>query len=109
MVELAVESDIPSWLELVRIVADNSPGLDIDEYTKTLEKNIARKTALCVKRDGKIIVVLSFSPHYHCLSCMAVHPEYRSQGIASELVSEMLFLMPDGDISVTTFREGDIN
>jgi ribosomal protein S18 acetylase RimI-like enzyme len=38
---------------------------------------------------------------------MAVHPEYRCTGVASELVSEMLRLMPDGDISVTTFREGD--
>lgn len=37
----------------------------------------------------------------------AVHPEYCCSGIASALVSEMLRLISDGDISVTTFSEGD--
>jgi ribosomal protein S18 acetylase RimI-like enzyme len=107
MVELAVESDIPSWLALVNIVADDFPGLDIDDYTETLKKNIARKTALCVKSDNKIVGTLLFSPYQHCLSCMAVHPECRRHGIASDLISEMLRRMPEGDISVTTFREDD--
>lgn len=104
----AEEKDIPAWLTLVNTVADDFPGLEIGNYTETLKKNIARKTALCIREDGKLAGILLFSPYHHCLSCMAVHPEYRRRGIASALVSEMLHLMPDGDISVTTFREGDI-
>lgn len=107
MIESAVESDIPSWLALVNAVADDFPGLNIVNYTETLKKNIVRKTALCVKEDNKIVGILLFSPHRHCLSFMAVHPDYRRHGIASALISEMLRRMPEGDISVTTFREGD--
>lgn len=99
--------DIPEWLTLVRTVEDDFPGLDIEDYAKTLQKNIARRTALCARIDGTVAGVLLFSPAQHCLSCIAVHPEYRRQGVASALISGMLRRMPDGDISVTTFREGD--
>ncbi|NLV35406.1 MAG: GNAT family N-acetyltransferase [Clostridiaceae bacterium] len=40
---------------------------------------------------------------------MAVHPKYRRQGIASAMIKKMISLFPnDVDVSVTTFREGDI-
>jgi len=103
----ACEEDTSAWLMLADLVADNFPGLELESYTATLQKNIARKTALCVKEDGKIVGVLLFSPNLRTLSCMAVHPEYRRYGIASALIREMLLRMPEGDITVTTFREGD--
>ncbi|MEA4832685.1 MAG: GNAT family N-acetyltransferase [Oscillospiraceae bacterium] len=103
----AEEKDIPAWLALVNTVAEDFPGLDIDNYTETLKKNIVRKTALCIREDGKLSGILLFSPHHHCLSCMAVHPEYRCRGVASALIREMLNLMPECDINVTTFREND--
>ncbi len=103
----AEEKDIPAWLNLVNMVAGDFPGLDIESYTETLRKNIARGSALCVREDGKLGGILLFSPDHRCLSCMAVHPDYRRNGIASALIFEMLRRMPDGDISVTTFREGD--
>lgn len=103
----AEEKDIPAWLALVHTVADNFPGLDILSYSETLKKNIDRNTALCVREDGKLAGILLFSPSRRCLSCLAVHPAYRRIGIASALIAEMLRLLPDGDISVTTFREGD--
>lgn len=106
-VEFANETCIKPWMALVKIVSDNFPGLNMDDYLHTLKKNVERKTALCVKDEDKIIGILLFSPRLHCLSCMAVHPEYRKRGVASALVSEMLKLIPDGHINVTTFRVND--
>ncbi len=99
--------DTPEWLTLVQTVAVDFPGLAMEDYAKTLQKNVARQTALCARVDGTIAGILLFSPVRHCLSCMAVHPEYRRRGIASALISGMLRRMTDGDISVTTFREND--
>lgn len=103
----AVPQDMPAWLALVDTVADSFPGLDIADYTETLRKNIARKTALCAKCDGTLAGILLFSTEDRTLSCMAVHPVYRRRGIASALITEMLRCMPDGDIFVTTFRKED--
>ena len=104
---IAEENDIPAWMALVDIVADDFPGLDIADYLETLKRNIARKTALCIKRGKEIVGVLLFSLKQHCLSCMAVHPDYRRHGIATTLIAEILRYMPMGDISVTTFRNDD--
>lgn len=103
----AEESDIPGWMELVKLVSDNFPGLDFDDYLVTLKKNIARGSALCVKEDSNIAGILLFSTNQHCISCIAVHPEYRRHHVAETLIRKMAELMPEGDISVTTFREGD--
>ena len=106
-VETAAESDRTEWLALVRRVSENFPGLDMDEYAATLKKNISRGTALCVREGGRIIGILLYSPARHCLSGMAVDPDFRRRGIASALIADMLCRMPAGEVSVTTFREDD--
>lgn len=108
----AVLEDIASWMALVELVRDNFPGLEtqeaIEQYEKTLIKNISRDTAICVTLEEKVVGVLIYSFNSKCLSCMAVHPEYRRHGIASMLVEEMINSFPKGTkISVSTFREGD--
>jgi len=104
----ATVDDIPDWMELVDIVKNNFPGLEKESYLATLRRNIARKTALCYKENGKIAGILLFSPDQNCLSCIAVHPDYRRIGIATKLIDKMLVLLqPDSDITVTTFRECD--
>ncbi len=105
--------DIDEWIKMIEIVRDSFPGLEtaekMDGYRQTVIKNIKRKTALCVKCGNEIVGVMIFSYHSQCLSCMAVHPKYRRQGIASVMIEKMISLFPnDVDISVTTFREGDI-
>ena len=103
----AVLEDIPGWFELVSGVSEDFPGLDMEEYAKTLVANIDRRTALCAKADGETAGVLLFSPEERMLSFLAVKPGFRRRGAASALFGEMLRLMPEGDISVTTYREGD--
>lgn len=105
--------DIDAWIKMIEIVRDNFPGLEtaekMDGYRQTVINKIKRKTALCVKYGNEIVGVMLFSYHSQCLSCMAVHPKYRRQGIASAMIEKMISLFPnDVDISVTTFREGDI-
>lgn len=103
----AQNQDIPAWLMLVNQMTDQFPGLNADDYIQTLRKNIAEETALCAKVNDRMIGILLFSRDNLCLLCLAVHPEYRRLGVASKLIAEMVKHMPDGDISVTTFRADD--
>lgn len=111
-IQFAQVEDIDSWMKMVEIVRDNFPGLETSEqlenYRKTVIKNINRQTAICAKYAGEVIGVLIFSYNAKCLSCMAINPDHRRKGVASAMVSKMIDLFPnDVDISVTTFREGD--
>ncbi|MBI9011457.1 MAG: GNAT family N-acetyltransferase [Clostridiales bacterium] len=108
----ATESDINSWMNMIALIKDNFPGLETSEqlksYQETVLKNIRRETALCIKEGENIVAILIFSYKVSCLSCMAVHPDYRGLGLASKLVEKMLSLFPeDQDISVSTFRDND--
>lgn len=106
-VQAATPADMPAWLDLVRLLSDHYPGLNWDDYRATLTRNIARGTALCVRGEDRLSGFLLFSPSRRLLSCMGVHPQDRRAGVATALVREMLRRMPEGDIAVTTFREGD--
>ncbi|WP_102400304.1 GNAT family N-acetyltransferase [Haloimpatiens massiliensis] len=111
-VGFATVSDFLSWMELVRLVSWNFPGLETKEnmleYEKTLFKNINRQSAICAKENSKVIGILIFSVKHNMLSCMAVHPEYRRRGIACQMIS-LMFTKLDitKDITVSTFREND--
>ena len=108
VLQFASSKDINTWMDMVDIVKDNFPGFERDDYLKTLEKNIKRKTALCVRYNTQIVGILIFSVKSKCLSCMAVHPKHRRQGIGSALVEKMISLFPcDIDIWVSTFRDND--
>lgn len=109
----AKEEDINSWINMVNNVKDEFPGLETSEelerYKEIVIKNIKRHTAICVKCENDIIGALLFSYNSKCLSWMAVHPDYRRKGIGSALIKKMIESFPKGvDISVTTFREGDV-
>lgn len=112
IIKFATEADFNSWMQLVLFVKDNFPGLDTSEdiegYQQTLLKNIRRESAVCAKVGDEVVGILLFSYHSSCLSCMAVHPNYRRQGIAEAMITKMLDVMPPNQtITVTTFREGD--
>ena len=105
-------ADLPSWMELVRRVAWNFPGLEteeaLQEHAATVEKFIRRGNAICAVQGKMVIGILLFSPRRNMLCCMAVAPEFRRQGVAQRMFDQMLTLAdPARPITVTTFREWD--
>ena len=104
--------DIESWMELVRAVSWNFPGLEtqaaLKDHRKTVLRFMGEKRALCVKDSDKVIGVLLLSRKHNMICCLAVDPAYRRKGIASALLEKALSeLDRSKDITVTTFREND--
>jgi GNAT superfamily N-acetyltransferase len=83
---------------------------EFESYKETVIKNINRKSAICVKHESIIVGILIFSFKQSCLGCMAVHPEHRTNGIASAMIDKMIStLPPNKDIWVVTYRQEDKN
>lgn len=105
-------TDIDHWMNLVRRVSWNFPGLeaekDLEEHRQTVLKFMGKRQALCVKSDDQIQGVLLFSRNRNMICCLAVSPESRRNGIASKLLETALSELDRGrEITVSTFREGD--
>ena len=112
-VEFGRTSDIDSWMQLVRKVSWNFPGLEteqsIDEHKIVVLKFMNDRRALCVKNEQDIVGVLLYSRKHNMICCLAVDPAYRKRGIASLILREALDkLGRDKDITVSTFRENDV-
>lgn len=112
MVLFGTDKDINSWMELVKLVSWNFPGLEtsdkIREHELTVLEFMKAQRALCVKNDDKIIGVLLFSKKHNMICCLAVHPDYRKNGIGRELLKAGLSNLDlSRDIFVSTFREDD--
>ena len=108
----ATMDNLESWMQLIELVRWNFPGLglqkEIEEYRKTVEKNINRKSAICALDNDKVVGFLLFSTKYNMLCHLAVHPDYRRKKIASRMIELMLSdLDRSKDIVVITFREND--
>ena len=111
-VEYGTSMDIESWMELVKLVSWNFPGLetesDIEDHRKTVLRFMDENRALCVKETDKVVGVLLISKKHNMICCLAVAPEYRRKGIASALLEKALSeLDRSNDITVTTFRDND--
>lgn len=110
--EYATIENLESWMQLIDLVRWNFPGLgtqeELDAYKKTVEKNINRKSAVCVLHDNIVVGFLLFSTKYNMLCHIGVHPDYRRKKIASKMIELMMENIDRGkDIVVTTFREND--
>ena len=111
-VEYGTSMDIESWMDLVKLVSWNFPGLeteaDIENHRKTVLRFMDENRALCVKETDKVVGVLLISNKHNMICCLAVAPEYRRNGIASALLEKALSeLDRSNDITVTTFRDND--
>lgn len=111
-IDFATLLNLESWISLVEIVKDNFPGLETDEkmeeYRKTVMKNIERRSAICALDGNMVIGILLFSEKKNMVSCLVVHPEYRRGKVATQMIELMLTKMDrNRDITVETFREDD--
>lgn len=107
-----IEQDIASWMELIKNVRWNFPGLEtenaLEEHKNTVLKFMSQKRAICVKDGKKIIGVLLISIKHNMICCLAVSPDYRKQGIGSQLLAYALEKLDRTlPIIVSTFREED--
>lgn len=105
----ATKEDIPSWLELTRLVVGGFPYLDEAEYVVTLKEHIARQQALILK-DGELAVgCLIFSAETGSIDFLGVHPLYRKKDIAKAFLDKVMTgqLAAAEVITTTTYRAGD--
>lgn len=104
--------DIDKWMNLVKRVRWNFPGLETEralkEHQETVLKFMGKGQAICVKAADEMAGVMLFSRRHNMICCLAVSPEYRRCGVASMLMDEALSSLDrTRDISVSTFRAGD--
>lgn len=104
----AVESDIPRWMDLVRLVIDGFPNLIEEDHVRVLRQSIAERSSLIMTEGDFAIGIMMISYHTGSLDFLGVHPLYRKQGIARALLDRAITeLLGHQNISITTFREGD--
>ena len=106
------EQDIDSWMELVKRVSWNFPGLETEnalrEHRDTVLKFMGQGRAICVKDGERIVGVLLLSRKYNMICCLAVSEDHRQQGIGSQLLARSLEMLDrTKPITVSTFREDD--
>ena len=104
----AQETDIPCWMELVRLVVDGFPCLDEEEYIQTLQEKIRAGQALILKDGGIAVGILLFDTETGNIDFMGTHPFYRKMGIPRVFLNKVMDELAKGrEISITTYREGD--
>ena len=105
---IAEISDIDSWMELMRLVIDGYPVMDEKDYLNELTKAVEEKRALILKEGNILIGAMTFSKNSGSIDFLGIHPQYRNQEI-QKLFLEVLLenYLPEQEISMTTYREGD--
>ena len=107
-IKLATISDIPAWMELVRMVVDGYPYLDEADYLAKLKNSIKKRQALILPLGNLAIGIMAFSYNTGSIEFMGVHPQYRSYGIPKLFLDKLMNeYLPQQEISTTTYREND--
>mgnify|MGYP003291029446 CR=1 FL=1 len=105
---VAEHTDIPAWMNLMRLVIDGYPVMDETDYLKEITKAIAENRALILKEKNFLIGAMSFSDHSGSIDFLGIHPQYRNRGIQKLFLDALLEIyLPGQEISMTTYREGD--
>ena len=107
---IADSACIRAWMQMVRKVSWNFPGLETEEslaeHEQTVLKFMGKGQALCVRSGETITGVLLFSRRLNMICFLAVDPACRRQGIASALMEKALEELDSSRaVTVSTFRE----
>ena len=110
----ATESDIPTWLEIVREVEPLFGPMP--DFQITLVRKIRQQNALCVRSDreqecGRVLggILLGGAPPHAWIRWLAVRSSSRGLGIGECLVREAINRLASSDrISLDTFRDENI-
>lgn len=108
----ATRQNLASWMSLIEVVKWNFPGLEtsekVEKYQKTVEGMMEKGHAICALDQHMVVGILLYSTSKNMLCCMAVHPDYRRQKIASRMLERMLTRLDrTRDIVVETFTKED--
>ena len=104
----AEKSDIPIWMDLMRLVIDGYPVMNEADYLKEITRHIEEKHALVLKDGGILVGAMAFSDNPSCINFLGIHPQYRKQDIQKLFLDVLLeTYLPGKEISMTTYREGD--
>ena len=127
-IRMAGRTDIPAWMELVRMTVDGFPHLVESSYRRDLETRISQKEALILKDGETAVGAVAFSLYHDTpdpgrisvhIGFLCVHPQYRRRGIPRLFLEwfsrqpERFFMQAGAgskacfELSITTFREGD--
>ena len=105
---LAENTDIPAWMNLMRLVIDGYPEMDETDYLNKLKESITEKRALVLKYDDILIGAMAFTYMPGSIEFLGVHPQYRNCGIQKIFLDALLEIyLPGQEISTTTYREMD--
>ncbi len=105
---LAIEEDIPLWMELVRLVIDGFPNLDEEKHIQVLKSRIKNKEAFIMKEDTVAIGAMILSEQAGSIDFLGIHPFFRNQRLTRTFLEKAICEFCDKkQISITTFREGD--
>lgn len=105
---LAETSDIPAWMDFMRLVIDGYPEMNERDYLEKLKERINEKQALVLK-DGSILIgAMTFTFAPGSIEFFGVHPQYRNCGIQKLFLDALLeTYLPGQEISTTTYRKQD--
>lgn len=100
--------DLSGWREFISLVVDGFPCLETTSHMERVREYIRQGQAI-IARDGPVIIgAAAFSRQTGSIDFLAVHPQYRRQGVERALLDFMMGEVFSGrEVSITTFREGD--
>ncbi len=112
LIDHAAPGHLASCLSLLELLSERSAGGMTAENRNlcrnVMQKAILRKNALCALDKNTVVGILLFSPQENRLWCPAVHPGYRRQKIASQMINRALKkLDPERDIIAQAFAVTD--
>lgn len=108
MIRYVTKDDESQILSMMELVKDDFAGYKEKEFLEAVCNAISNDEAVMEEKDGVIAGLLMCSKKEKELSFLAVHPEYRKNGVAKRLIEKMTEWFTVGDIiSVVTFQEGD--